>query len=274
MESIASAVQRLLPTMHSARETDEYEEKKLNTYNNSHGNMTGYECAVCKNRGGIGVITDEGYFAVRNCVCMATRATLKNIERSGLKDLMERYTFDNWQSPKDWQKMIYDRAKSFMEDTGFDSKGRFFFIGGQPGSGKTHICTAMVAEMLNKGLSARYCVWDRESKHIKAVVNDDEEYSRAINPLLKVKVLYIDDFLKVKSGAQPTDADVKLSFEIVNYRYNAGLMTIISTEFSPDELLDIDEAMGSRIIERAGQYALYIGKNRDKNWRLRGVSNG
>ena len=40
--------------------------------------------------------------------------------------------------------------------------------GGQPGSGKTHICTAVTGELLRSGLNARYIVRNDEAVKIKA----------------------------------------------------------------------------------------------------------
>ena len=115
-------------------------------------------------------------------------------------------------------------------------------------------------------------IWDREAKSLKSLVTDEEAYNAAIKDILDIEVLYIDDFLKVRKHSAPTDADVKLAFEIINTRYNdARMTTLLSSELMIDELLDIDEAVGSRILERAGEYSLNIGRDRTKNWRLRGA---
>ena len=82
-----------------------------------------------------------------------------------------------------------------------------------------------------------------------------------------MKVLYIDDMYKTGKGQQPTVGDVNLAFEIINARYNdTGKVTIISSERTVEEMLDIDEAVGSRIYERSkGNYLNLYGR---ENWRL------
>jgi DNA replication protein DnaC len=61
---------------------------------------------------------------------------------------------------------------------------------------------------------------------------------------------------------------VNVAFEIINYRYNnPNLLTIISSELSEDELLDVDEAIGGRIYERARTFS--IAKDRKRNYRIR-----
>ena len=57
----------------------------------------------------------------------------------------------------------------------------------------------------------------------------------------------------------------------MHYRYNnPDLLTIVSTEYYAGQLLDIDEAVGSRIIEKSGGNSFNIAKSRDRNYRLKG----
>lgn len=121
---------------------------------------------------------------------------------------------------------------------------------------------------MNAGINTRYMLWRDVAVQAKANVNDDEVYADIVGPLKRVKCLYIDDLFKVGKGKPPTDGDVNLAFEILNSRYNdSSKLTIISTERTMEELLDIDEAVGSRIYERSAGYRLdFTGKT---NWRLR-----
>ena len=78
---------------------------------------------------------------------------------------------------------------------------------------------------------------------------------------------------KAPDGAKqrPTAADVNAAFEILNYRYNnQKKLTIISSECTIDDILDIDEAVGGRIFERAKAFSLKPDKRR--NYRLRGAT--
>jgi DNA replication protein DnaC len=105
----------------------------------------------------------------------------------------------------------------------------------------------------------------------------DEEYGELIGRYKEAEVLYIDDLFKSeeRDGVKqpPTGADIRLAFEIINYRYNnPGLLTIVSSEYYAAQLLDIDEAVGSRIIEMAGGNSFNIAKERSRNYRLKGVT--
>ena len=104
--------------------------------------------------------------------------------------------------------------------------------------------------------------WRDESRQLKALMNT-EELNERLDRLKKVKVLYIDDFLKGGCGGP----DKRLAFEIINARYNnSKLRTIISTEASIEAIVGIDEALGSRIKERSRGF---VCKAPRENYRLR-----
>jgi DNA replication protein DnaC len=190
------------------------------------------------------------------------------MKRSGLKDVIKDYTFDKFIASEPWQKSIKQAAMEYAENP----EG-WFFIGGQSGSGKTHLCTAICREFLLNGKRVIYMLWRDEIVKLKAFVNEGDEYRELIDKYKTADVLYIDDLFKTGKAAdnstqKPTAADVNVAFEIINYRYNnPGMITIISSECTEDELLDIDEAIGGRIYERSKAFS--IAKNRDRNYRIR-----
>ena len=71
-----------------------------------------------------------------------------------------------------------------------------------------------------------------------------------MEPLKQVTCLYIDDLFKC--GGEPTSADKNFTFELLNYRYNNQLPTVISTELTPRQLGVLDGAVGSRIVAEGG----------------------
>ena len=110
-------------------------------------------------------------------------------------------------------------------------------------------------------------MWREISTEGKAHIMD-AEYQNIVGPLKTVKALYIDDLFKTKKKIPPTDADIMLAFEIINSRYNnKDLLTIISTERSIDDIIQYDEALGSRIYHRSKNYCVSLVG--DPNWRLK-----
>lgn len=194
----------------------------------------------------------------RECPCMKTRRSLRRIRKSGLADVMDRYTLDAYMTPTADRANIKRKAAEFCNrDDGW------FYISGRSGSGKSHICVAICAKLIAAGQDVLFMSWRDESTALKAAVTDAAAYETAVKKLKTVDVLYIDDFFK--GGCTP--ADIRLAFEILNARYlNSKLRTIISTEMGMKELLSNDEALGGRIYERSRGFVL---KAPDENWRLK-----
>lgn len=247
--------------------TLEIEQKRAELINREPGNLQGYDCAECLNRGYFVKVDNEGKRTSVECKCMETRRSMEMIERSGLSSLMERYTFDAWETKEVWHKGAAKLAKRYVEE----HNGNWFMVAGQSGCGKTHLCTALCGELMKSGRRVKYMLWRDTSVLAKAVVNDEEEYRRIVDPLKTVPVLYIDDLFKAgkDSGGTPkiTPPDINLAFEIINFRYNdRKKLTIISSEFSIGFILGLDEAVGSRIYERTKDF--YIPLDGAKNWRM------
>ncbi len=232
--------------------------------NAREGNLKGMDCPKCKNRGHISIVKD-GELMWRMCECMDVRKSLEQIERSGLKSLLDEYTFENYEATEDWQKHALSVAQNYLEH----GENMWLFFGGQSGAGKSMLCTAVAGELLKRNNAVKYMMWDSESKNLKSIVNEPYEYQRKMDELKSVKVLYIDDFLKVQRGQQPTPADINLAFEIINHRDVKNLRTIISTERTIDDIISLDEALGGRINRRSRGYQMNIARDKNKNFRLR-----
>lgn len=243
----------------------EGQRRKAEAYNKTPGKLDGYDCKECQNRGCSFTVDENGYLISVPCKCMTIRNNRRRIEQSGLSDLLSRYTFKAWQTDEAWQKEILDGAKRFAANP-----DGWFSVSGKPGTGKTHICTAICGALMRKGYDVRYMLWRDAATTLKAnSTADAAAYSHEITPLKTVQVLYIDDFFKTGGKRPPTVMDANLAFEIINARYNArDLITIVSSERSLDELMRIDEATASRIYERTKKNRNYYNLAGMSNFRM------
>lgn len=253
---------------------EEYMKQRCADANSIKGKLNeedGHDCQKCKNRGYYEIVKEEygswnAY--MRMCECQKVRKVLRNIKRSGIK-ATNKISFANYQTDEPWQVVIKSKAEAYAADP----QGAWFFMGGQTGCGKTFICTAIALELMQQGKTLHYMLWRDEAVRLKAAVVDaPAEYEKAVQNLKQVEVLYIDDLFKMGNGEKPTRGDLNLAFEILNHRYNSEKLTIISTEYTIDGLVDIEEAIGGRIAERTkGEYAISVRKDRRKNYRLKGM---
>lgn len=239
----------------------EYEQRKCDFFNNRIGELKGYDCWICNNKGQIAVMQNER-MVLKACECQAIRRSQYLLKKSGLMELVQRYSFETYKVTNDWQKSIHDCAKRFVDD-----KEHWFFIGGQVGTGKTHICTAIASSLILKGNEVYYFLYRDEIVKLKNIINDIE-YSQTVKHFKDVAFLYIDDLFKTEKGKAPTTADIQIIFEILNHRYNSEKPTIISSEKTINELVAIDEAIGSRIYEMASKNLLEIQPDINKNMRF------
>lgn len=255
---------------------EERERLHAENFNASPGNLNeadGYNCNKCRNKGLImRACEHNGIWTTvcAECECMKIRTTIKRMQRSGLKNIIKDYPFAKYQAVEDWQTKLKDAAVKYA-----DNPSGWFFIGGQTGAGKTHLCTAICREFLLNGRAVKYMLWRDDVVKLKGAVNDTDTYASLMDAYKKTEVLYIDDLFKTGKGAdgqkqQPTAADINIAFEILNYRYNnPTLLTIISSECTVNDIIEIDEATGGRIFERAEAFSLKPDKR--KNYRLKGV---
>ena len=258
--------------------TDQETQQKLmaEDYNKIPGKLheeDGYNCSVCLNKGDIWKAFEyrPGWWnhCSTECKCMEVRRTIHRMKKSGLKDVIRDYTFDKYEATAEWQRVLKSAAMEYSKHP-----DGWFFIGGQSGCGKTHLCTAICREFLLIGQRVVYMLWRDDVAKIKSLALEAEEREGMFDRFKKADVLYIDDLFKMGNAPdggkqRPTSADINVAFEIINYRYNNHLATLVSSEWSEDELLDIDEATGGRIFERAGANGFSIAPDRSRNYRTR-----
>ncbi len=245
---------------------------RVDSLNALEGNLTGYDCPVCRNRGSVAYAREDGSIVCRECGCMPMRRCVWEMERSGLAGNIREMTFDRFRTEAPWQ----EKLKAGVEEYAKDPTG-WLLVCGQSGSGKTHLCTAVSRKLLLEQKQLRYMSWREQVSQLKAMALDSRQRGEKLEQLKTVRYLYIDDLYKTGRNADgndlPSGADVGLAFEILNYRYINHLPTIISTERTAQELVAIDEAVGSRIIEAAGRHVYSIQRDSRRNYRLRNVVN-
>ncbi len=224
---------------------------------------TGIECSVCNNRS-FYALSREGDTRqfMKPCKCIGPRNTRRRLKELGLEASALKCTLASFQTNTPLQKAMHRAATDYLANP---DRHWLAFLG-QSGCGKTHLCTAVFMELVDRhGYTGDYFRWVDDIRTVKASAMDEED------PLKRYKdadLLYIDDLFK----GSTTPADVKYAFELINYRYNQNRPTIISSEYLIDELSAIDEAVAGRIVEMCGESGCCtIGKDVSKNYRYRRV---
>lgn len=235
--------------------------------NNYKVERAGYECPICGNKGYVADLHNDGSIytdrlVTRTCNCAAIRKGIAHLEKMGLLEAVRGSNIKDFRTEQPHQKKMKQTVQDFLKNTG----GAWLYMGGQPGCGKTMLCNYVYGRLLNAGYDCWYMSWTEESKTLRRYANNPEAFERHAYPLTHAEVLYIDDLMK---GTMPTAAEKALAFEIINARYRANRITIISSEWLLDNLIDLDEATGSRILEKAGEFVVNVLPDRAKNYRTK-----
>jgi DNA replication protein DnaC len=248
---------------------------QLEYLNSKQGNLNeidGVQCDICNNKGIVYIPIDEFEIGSKKCNCHVRRKIARNIKKSGLADNFERYTFDKFLTEETYQKHIKEKAMHFVKNhkttnTLKHDIYKWFYIAGQVGSGKSHICTAISKELIEQGYDFIYLDYAHEmqrlTNELRSWYNDvREKAEKRLEELKFVQVLYVDDFMKTSDG--------KHLFDIINARYGRNnTITIISSENVFDKNDLSTEAIPSRIYERCDGYYLVVNKDANKNMRLK-----
>lgn len=216
----------------------------------------GIDCPLCLNKGVVySAVEGNAMPTMSPCDCMAKRKSFNYARLSGLGALLEKkeYVVTN-----DTQRQIKTLATEYI--TG--KHAEWFCLLGQSGVGKTHICSGIARTFIDRSIETRYVVWNTFIREIKA---DNLKDGSMMYKYRKVPTLYIDDLFKGKV----TEVDVTLAFDLLNYRYNNKLTTIITSELTFSDLMAIDSAIAGRIKERCGRFYIEISKGDSKNYRLK-----
>lgn len=227
-----------------------------------------YKCNKCK----------DMLFIIRNdeaipCECRAIRIAEEILQKSGISEEFRKKTFDNFNYGLDNQILKgYTTAISYSDNMiknlskqnkRASIKESSIIFMGQVGSGKTHLSMAIANKLLILGISVIYMPFRDIITQIKQNMLDESYYQKQLNRYKNAKVLLIDDLFK----GNISKSDINIMFEIINHRYFNNLPMIISTEYDINSLLNIDEAIGSRILEMSKNYIVEL-KGQKLNYRL------
>lgn len=237
----------------------------------SAASINKYKCYKCRDTGFIQ--TEKGF---RRCECYEADYIKRLWENFGVSPadvkLLRDYKPYNNQTQKA-KEMAAEYIRKFKEL----SKEKWLCLMGQPGGGKTHIVLAVGKALLEQKIKVVYMPYLEAIRELKSNAMDDEYYNKLSNRYKRAEVLIIDDLFKdkVKKGrltGEITPSDMNHIYPILNVRYSNKMPTLISTECTPQMLIDLDEALGGRILEMCGKKFGNV-FDRECNYRLREFMN-
>ena len=144
------------------------------------------------------------------------------------------------------QQETLARSKLAAEQYVESPEGWLMFTGPR-GCGKTHLAVGIAGELQRRGRRVFYAFVPSLLDHLRATFSPDSPigYDELFEQVKTTDLLVLDDLGTESSTAW---AEEKL-YQIVVYRYDALLPTIITSVFSVEELEDMKPRIGSRLVD-------------------------
>lgn len=225
-----------------------------------------YDCPKCEDRGYVFEIKD-GYEVAVPCECLEKKQSIEKLALSNLTEVFRQKTINSFKADKEWQIKAKNDVIRYIDDFLKKETNASLILVGNPGSGKTHLGIGTMLELIDNNVGCVYKEYITMLTDLKQTSMDETDYIRTLEKYINPRVLFLDDFLK----GQPTEADRKYIYKIINTRYLKGKPMIISTEKSIKEILMFDEAVGSRIVEMAQNNIITFPRGIENNYRLRNI---
>lgn len=192
-----------------------------------------------------------------DCILDESRESqLQRLQRYSSLGPLTRLTFANLleqgrsSNPRDRElfRMLVRDARAFAE-----GPSGWLLIHGPSGAGKTHVAAAIANRCLERGQPALFVVVPDLLDHLRAAYSpsSDLNYGQLIEQVRNAPVLILDDL--GTQNATPW-AQEKL-FQVLNYRYNAQLPTIVTTNLGLER---IDERLRMRLTDPAIARVYYV----------------
>jgi len=162
-------------------------------------------------------------------------------------ELLKRMTFDTFDhkrvnlppEQRDNLEQVFREALNFAQ-----SPEGWLILVGINGCGKTPLAVAIANYRLQAGQPALFIVVAEFLDHLRSTFSPESRvsYDQLFESAKNAPLLILDDF-----GEQSTTswAQEKL-YQVINYRYNARLATVITTSYSLDE---IENRISSRLVD-------------------------
>ena len=170
-------------------------------------------------------------------------------EQSNLGARFLNRTFGNFEVKRDPNAFQQCRAYSEREMLFSDKRNGLLIFGGV-GSGKTHLAAAIANAFINRGIPVLFGTY---SEHLEKLREEFDSKKREYLSMMKnTPVLVLDDIGKERRS----EWTQQIIFDVVNYRYEHLLPTIITTNFDADGLANwLGSAVWSRLYEMSSAVA-------------------
>jgi DNA replication protein DnaC len=205
-------------------------------------------CIVCH---GSGMEIVRG-FGARRCCCRLKQQQSKLLEQSGIPRRYENCTLANYRPARSNATQLLAFKSAFKLVSEFPAANRGLLFMGAVGVGKTHLATAILRGLIEKGASCLFYEFGALLQEIRDSYNSVSQASelKVLAPVYEAEVLVLDEL----GASKPTDWVQDTMMQIIGKRYNERKLTLFTTNYrdvrhtTPEETLE--ERIGTRLRSR------------------------
>ena len=161
-------------------------------------------------------------------------------------------TFDEKKNPEAYAQAV---AYANNENLFKDPRNCLLFVG-TPGTGKTHLAASIANRLVEIGIETRFGTFQSHLDEIRKEF-DTSGQKHYLDDIKGVPLLVLDDLGKERK----TDWTKSVLYDVINYRYEHMLPTIITTNLSADDIANhCESAVWSRLNEMCDTVVM-VGKD-------------
>lgn len=198
-------------------------------------------CSFCYGTG-MEVVPGKG---ARRCRCRTEERQAKLFATAHIPSRYERCSFANYHpmSGNGTQLQAFNYAFKLVDEYPAIDRGLLFM--GSVGTGKTHLSTAILRGLMEKGIPCLFYEFGALLKEIQNSYNPVSQTSelRVLAPVYETEVLVLDELGAVK----PTEWVRDTMMQIINTRYNDKKLTIFTTNYTDTRHTPAEETLEDRI---------------------------
>ena len=178
-------------------------------------------------------------------------------DASNLGERFKGRIFGNFERSRD--SRAFDQCRTYTEWDLFNIERNNLLILGEVGSGKTHLAGAISNVLIDKGVPVLFGTFSEHLEHIRQEFNSAER--KYLAQMKTVPVLVLDDVAREKQS----DWTRQILFDVINYRYEHMIPTIITANLNLDAL---GNYLGRDIFSRLYETSIAV-TTRGENYRER-----
>ena len=233
------------------------------------------KCTFCKKQGEDTIdcyyptayVDDWNGYRIGYSMCLKAQKYLRQqkinklMKASGISSRFKEKTFSNFKTTPQTLE-AFNICREFVIRYKPNIKG--LRLWGNYGTGKTHLITAIINNLLMKNVPCMFVVVPELLEYLRQGIKNEETAQTAtelISMAKKVDVLVLDDL----GAEKPSNWVKEQLFILINARYENQLTTLITTNLSTAELV---EQIGQRIVSRVVEMTNTVKINTD-DYRFR-----